>query len=285
MNAMSTKPKSGNIVIRRMTSSSVWMNTLIAVLLLLTIIGFLTIDTKGIDLGKATKDTLRYFGIMFSSPRGVDTHFSTSGTLGVILEGVRLVGITLSLALLTTMVGGIISLFLSFFAASNLTNPQVGMVVKAVVALIRSVPTVLWVLIFAIGAGMGAVAAVIGMSFHTIGYLMKAYSETFEEMDHGIIEALKASGANWWQIIFQAVLPASSTALLGWTFMRFEINFAVAVAMGAAAGAGGIGFQLFMASGYYFDIREIGYITYLILAVALIMEFLATRMRNKLHIG
>ena len=44
------------------------------------------------------------------------------------------------------------------------------------------------------------------MTFHTVGYLIKAYSEAFEELDEGIIEALKASGANWWQIVFQALL-------------------------------------------------------------------------------
>jgi phosphonate transport system permease protein len=122
------------------------------------------------------------------------------------------------------------------------------------------------------------------MSFHTVGYLMKAYSESFEELDEGVIEALRASGAGWLKIVFQAVLPSSTTYLLSWTFIRFEINFAVAVAMGAAAGAGGIGYDLYMAAGYFYNIHEIGYITYLILAVALVMEIVATRLKKKYHI-
>ena len=138
----------------------------------------------------------------------------------------------------------------------------------------------LWVLIFAIGAGRGSVAAVIGMSFHSVGYLIKAYSESFDEIDVGTIDALKASGANWLQIVFQAVLPSSIGYLVSWTFIRFEINFTTAVAMGAAAGAGGIGYNLFMAS-YYLNIREMGYITYLILAVAIVMEIGATRLKKR----
>jgi phosphonate transport system permease protein len=114
--------------------------------------------------------------------------------------------------------------------------------------------------------------------------LLKAYSESFEEIDKGVIEALRASGASWLQIVFQAVIPQSITYLLSWTFIRFEINFAVAVAMGAAAGAGGIGYQLFMAAGYFFDIREIGFITYLILGIALIMEMIATRLKEQYHL-
>ena len=119
------------------------------------------------------------------------------------------------------------------------------------------------------------------MTFHTIGYLIKAYSEAFEEIDEGTIEALKASGASWWQIVFQAVLPSSITYIMAWTFMRFEINFTNGVAMGAAAGAGGIGFELFMASSFYFNIREVGFITIGILICAILLETFSTRVKNK----
>ena len=57
---------------------------------------------------------------------------------------------------------------------------------------------------------MGSAAAVIGMTFHSVSYLTKAYSESFEDLNVSVIEALKASGANWWQIIFQAVIPSST---------------------------------------------------------------------------
>ncbi|MDO7487821.1 carbon-phosphorus lyase complex subunit PhnI [Peribacillus frigoritolerans] len=158
-------------------------------------------------------------------------------------------------------------------------------IIKGSVALIRAVPTVLWVLIFAVAAGLGSVAAVIGMTFHSISYLVKAYSESFEEIDKGAIEALQASGANWWQIVFQVIIPSSITYIISWTFMRFEINFAVAVAMGAAVGVGGIGFDMFMASGFYFDLSEIGAITYFILIIAICLEIFATQIKRKLQVS
>ena len=119
------------------------------------------------------------------------------------------------------------------------------------------------------------------MLFHSIAYLVKAFSESFEEVDQGILEALRATGASWWHIVRHAVLPSTFTYLLSWTFLRFEINFAVAVAMGAAAGAGGIGFELFMASGFYFDLREVRFITYMILVLAIVLEILSTRLKNR----
>jgi phosphonate transport system permease protein len=70
-------------------------------------------------------------------------------------------------------------------------------------------------------------------------------------------------------------------ALISWTFLRFEINFSTAIAMGAAAGAGGIGFDMFMASGFYLNIREMGAFTYAILIFAVIMELIATRLQTR----
>lgn len=275
--------RSGRIKIHRPSSAKLWLNVVLIVLVLITLYGFIVIDTGGVDLGKTTLETLDYFGTMFARPRGVASHFEASAdTAGaVLLAGLRVVLVTLALAFLTTIVGGLVALVLALFAARNLTNARTSNIIKGFVAAIRAVPTVLWVLIFAIGTGLGSVAAIFGMSFHTIGYLMKAYSESFEELDEGVLEALRASGANWFQVVFQAILPSSITYLVSWTFIRFEINFAVAVAMGAAAGAGGIGYQLFMAAGYFYDIREIGFITYLILAVALLMELVATRLKSK----
>jgi phosphonate transport system permease protein len=276
----------GKIVIRRSTSAKRWLNFVLFVLVLLTVWGFADIDTKGVPLGEASVQTLKYFGTMFGSPRGIGSHFEAASDHGfdVFIAALKVLLVTLALAFLTTLLGAIFALILGLLAARNLTNARVSNAIKAFIAVIRAVPTVLWVLIFAIGAGLGAVAAVIGMSFHTVGYLLKAYSESFEELDEGVIEALRASGANWIQIVFQAVIPSSVTYLLSWTFIRFEINFAVAVAMGAAAGAGGIGYQLFMSAGYFFDIREIGFITYLILGVALIMELIATKLKERYHI-
>ncbi|HQC35988.1 MAG TPA: ABC transporter permease subunit, partial [Bacillota bacterium] len=115
------------------------------------------------------------------------------------------------------------------------------------------------------------------------GYLIKAYAESIEEVDAGTIEALKASGASFWQIVFQAIVPSSITYMTAWTFLRFEINFTNALAVGAAAGAGGIGFDLFMAGSYYFDLHELGYITYMIVAAVIILEAVATGIKARVR--
>jgi phosphonate transport system permease protein len=261
---------------KTVTKSSVVIRSTLIILALLTVYAFFSFDYKQLDVGEAALSTFANLKAMFLEPHL--EHFTFTHALYQVF-------VTLGLAFLTTLFGAIIAVFLGLLAAENLTNKRVSSVIKGIVAFIRAVPTVLWVLIFAVAAGLGSVAAVIGMTFHSVSYLVKAYSESFEELDKGVIEALQASGANWWQIIFQAVIPSSLTYLISWTFLRFEINFAVAIAMGAAAGAGGIGFDMFMASSFYLDIREIGAITYFVLAIAIILEMVAIRFKKKFKVN
>lgn len=244
----------------------------IIVLAIITVYGVLSFDYKQLDFWRALKETLSNLTIMFTQPAA--SHFTLA-------EAGYQVLVTMGLAFLTTIFGAVIALFLGLFAAKNLSNKLVSDIIKGFVAFIRAVPTVLWVLIFAVAAGLGSIAAVLGLSFHSVGYLIKTYSESFEEIDEGVIEALQASGANWWQIVFQAVIPSSLTYLVAWTFMRFEINFTNAVAMGAAAGAGGIGYELFMAGNFYFNSHELGIITYFILAFAVMLEICSNQLKLK----
>ena len=188
---------------------------------------------------------------------------------------------SLALATLTTVLGAVIAFVLGLLAAMNLSNRGVSNVIKAAMSLFRAIPTILWVLIFTVAIGLGPEAAVAGLLFHGVAYLTKAYSESFEEVDPGVVEALRASGASWWQVVFSAVVPEKLTEILSWTFIRFEINFVNAVAVGAVAGAGGIGYQLFLAGSFYYDIHEVGTIVYFCLAVALVLEVLSTQLRKR----
>lgn len=238
----------------------------------LTILAFFLFDYTGFQLLKAITETATNLKVMFLQPSL--NHFSLA-------EAFYQVGITLGLAFLATIFGAIFAFFLALMTAVNLSKEWLSKIIRVFVAFIRAVPTVLWVLIFAIAAGLGSEAAILGMLFHSVAYLVKAYSEAFEELDKGILEALRASGASWWHVVVHAVVPSTFTYMLSWTFLRFEINFGVAIAMGAAAGAGGIGYELFMASGFYYDMSEVGFITYFILIIAIIMEYVSSLLKNK----
>lgn len=267
------KTKNNKIIIRKFTKSRIYLWSTLSILSLITIFTLATINMGGVKLSSAFLEFLKDLKIMFFEARLSDRY--------TFLEVFNSLLITIALAILTTLIGSFIALFLSFFAAKNLSNERTSKIIKIIVSFIRAIPTILWVLVFSVVANIGVESAIIGMSFHSIAYLIKAYSESIEEIDTGTIDALKATGASWWQIIFQAVLPSTITSILSWTFVRFEINFTNAVAVGAASGAGGIGYDMFMSGTMYFDIREIGVFVYLIFIIALILEFISYFLKNK----
>lgn len=257
----------GHIKISAHSKSNVAIKIFLFVLIAITIYAFIFFDYKDIDFSKAVSDTFRNIKTVFLEPK-----LKKDTINGVLYQ----LFVTFCLGTLSTFFGAILALVFSLLCAKNIANSFVANILKGFVAVVRAVPTVLWVLIFAVSAGLGSLAAVIGLTFHSFSYLTKAYAESIEEIDYGTIEALRASGANFMQIVTQAVLPASISYMVAWTFMRFEINFANAVAMGAAAGAGGIGFNLYMAGNFYFDLHEMGFLTYVVLITVILLEFLST---------
>lgn len=264
--------KNGHINIKSGNKIDLVVKGTIWILAFLTILAFFFFNYTGLQLERAIPETLHNLKVMFLEP--ALSHFSLS-------DAFYQVGVTLGLSILATVFSAVFAFFLGLMAAENLSKPWISKVIRMFVAFIRAVPTVLWVLIFAIAAGLGSEAAVLGMLFHSVAYLVKAFSEAFEEVDPGVIEALRSTGSSWWHIVVHGVIPSTLTYLLSWIFLRFEINFSIAVAMGAAAGAGGIGFELFMASGFYFDLSEVGFITYMILIIAIVLEITSTRLKNR----
>ena len=266
------KSRSGKIRVRAKSKSNTAIKLLIFVLLAISVMALLTFDYKDIDLGKAIADTFTNIKTVFLAPK------LSRGMLADILYQLL---VTFCLGALSTVFGMILAFFCSLLCAQNIADKRIANVVKSIVAFVRAVPTVLWVLIFAISAGLGSVAAVLGLTFHSFAYLTKVYADAIEEIDSGTIEALRASGAGFLQIVTQAILPSSLSYMVAWTFMRFEINFTNAVAMGAAAGAGGIGFNLFMAGSFYFDLREMGALTYIVVIAVVLLEMLSTKIKSK----
>ena len=267
------KVRNGKIQIKCYDQSSFILQFILSFLAVFTLVAPFFLTYGLIDLQTAVFYTLDNLKMMFLQPA---LHQVTVGA------ALYQIAITLALAFLATLIGAVISFFLAILSAKNLMPSFISNVIIAFNSFIRAVPTVLWVLIFAIVAGLGSVAAILGMTLHTIAYLTKAYAESFEEIDDGMIEALRATGAKWWHIIVHVVLPQTSSYMVSWTFLRFETNYGVAIAMGAAAAAGGIGFELFMASGFYYDLHEVGMITYFALAIALMLEFISIQIKNRL---
>ena len=124
--------------------------------------------------------------------------------------------------------------------------------------ILRTVPDLVFALIFVEAFGLGPMAGVLALALHTSGALGKQFFELVENIDPKPMDGILASGGSKLHAIRFAVLPQIIAGLASYTVLRFEINVREASVLGYV-GAGGIGFKLLEAirKFYYSDISAI----------------------------
>jgi phosphonate transport system permease protein len=180
----------------------------------------------------------------------------------------RLIGETMLMAYVGTLTGAVIAFALNFVAAPNLTRRAwLVFAARRGLEFCRTVPDVVFALIFVVAFGLGALPGVLAIAIHSAGSLGKQFFETTENIDMKPIEGLRASGASYVQTIRFAALPQVIASFTTFALLRFEINVRGATVLGFV-GAGGIGQDLMEAirKFYYSDVSAI-----LVMIIAVVM--------------
>lgn len=171
----------------------------------------------------------------------------------------KLLGETLLISYVGTFTGMVVGFCLNFLAAENTSPaPWLRFVVRRLLEFARTVPGIVFALIFVIAFGLGPVAGVLAIAIHSSGALGKLFSEVVENADMKPVEGIRSTGASWLSSMRFAVLPQVLTGYISYTLLRFEINVREASVMGFV-GAGGIGQELVVAvrKFYYSDVSAI----------------------------
>lgn len=171
----------------------------------------------------------------------------------------KLLAETLLLSYVGTSIGALGAFCLNFFAAANVSpHPVVRFVVRRCLEFCRTVPGIVFALIFVIAFGLGPMAGVLAIAIHSVGALGKLYSEQVENIDMKPLEGVRSTGASWVSCIRFAVLPQVMPGFASYSLLRFEINVREASVMGFV-GAGGIGQELVVAvrKFFYSDVSAI----------------------------
>ncbi len=151
---------------------------------------------------------------------------------------------TVNIATLGTALAIALSLPVALLAALNTTpNRATYGLARVVMVLSRSVDTLIWALVFIIAVGPGSLAGVLAIAVRSIGFVSKLLAEGIEEIDAGQVEAVTATGAGRWQVLFYAVVPQVRPVFAGVAIYRWDINIRESTVLGLV-GAGGIGFAL-----------------------------------------
>jgi phosphonate transport system permease protein len=212
--------------------------------------------------------------------------FDIQGWFWGLGKWLRLLADTLLIAYVATVLGASFGFILCFLAASNLgVSGPVRFAVRRILEFCRTVPELVFALVFVIAFGLGPMAGVLAIVVHTSGALGKLFYEVLENIDQKPVEGLIASGASWTKTMRFAVLPQVLPNFLSYALLRFEINVRGASVMGFV-GAGGIGQDLMEAirKFYYPDVSAI--LILIIATVALIdlvTEWVRRRFISETH--
>ena len=188
---------------------------------------------------------------------------------------------TLQIAIAGTFIGIVLSLPVAWLSARGVTPfPKLAVVLKGLVSFFRTVPDLVWALVFVATVGLGAVAGTMTIIVDTIGFCGRFFCESMEEADKKPQEALAATGASRIGVLFAAILPDTLPSLTNSALFSLEKAVRASVVLGIV-GAGGIGQELQVAFDL-FQYQKASTIIIVIFCVVLVMEVATNKLRRML---
>ncbi|MDF2049656.1 phosphonate ABC transporter, permease protein PhnE [Arthrobacter sp. Cr_A7] len=190
--------------------------------------------------------------------------FSKFGTIAALLVE------TLQMAIVGTVLGAVLSLLVAFTAASNIAPPWLYYPARWLMNIIRSVPDLVFALMFVSAVGLGPFAGILAMTLGSLGSIGKIFAEAMESVDRGPVTAMEAVGASKRQVIHYGIVPQAAPLLVSYTLLLFEGNVRGATILGLV-GAGGIGLELTTAMRMY-DYGHLSAIIICIIALVTVID-------------
>lgn len=187
---------------------------------------------------------------------------------------------TILIAFLATVFGVAGGFLLSFPAARNLApNRWVLWLSRRILEIARTVPDLVWALIFVFCFGVGPLAGVLAIGLHTAGSLGKLYSEANENIDMRSLDGIKTAGGSWFDMIRYGAVPQVLPNVLSYTLLRFEINVRSSSIIGYV-GAGGLG-QEFRTAMSYQEYTNLSALFVIILVTVIVIDRASEALRHR----
>jgi phosphonate transport system permease protein len=192
---------------------------------------------------------------------------------------------SVTMALMATFLAVLLAVPVSFLAARNLmgANPittAVYFIVRTFLNITRSIEALILAIVFVIIVGLGPFAGVMALVIHSVAALAKLYSEVIEGIDPGPIEAMRATGANWLQVVRYGVIPQIVPPFAAFTIYRWDINVRSSTIVGFVGG-GGIGFYLVQWIQIN-QMRPVGAAVIAIAVVVMTLDYISAKLRERL---
>ena len=194
----------------------------------------------------------------------------------------RLLGETLLIAYMGTVIGAIGAFVLCFLAAGNLMGlTAVRFITKRYLEICRTVPEMVFALIFVIAFGLGPMPGVMALAVHSTGALGKLFCEVVENVDMKPVDGVKANGGSWLEAVRFAVVPQVLSNFASYALLRFEINVRGAAVTLGFVGAGGIGQDLIEAIRKFYN-SDVSALLVMIVGTVMVIDLVTERLRHAL---
>jgi phosphonate transport system permease protein len=203
-----------------------------------------------------------------------DWYWNLSGWLKLLVD-------TILIAYLGTLIGTLGAFMTAFLTAQN-TAPSAALrfAVKRFHEFCRTVPDIVFALLFVAAFGLGPLPGILAIGIHSIGALGKLFTEVVENIDMKPVEGVRSAGATFVETVRFAVVPQVLANFASYALLRFEINVRSGTVIGIV-GAGGIGQDLFVAirKFYYTDVSAI---LLMIIVTVVLFDLISERIRHRL---
>ncbi len=185
------------------------------------------------------------------------------------------------MTVISTVVGVAISIPIGLGAARNLAPTPVYLACRSIVALSRTFPEIILAIFFVKIFGFGPFAGFLALSIATVGFYGKLLAEDIEDMDANQAEAVRATGAGWFQWLNYSVQPQVLPRMVGLALYRLDINFRESAVVGIVGG-GGIGATLNTSFDRY-EFETAAAILVVIIVIVMALEYLSGIVRNRIQ--
>ncbi|PCF96560.1 phosphonate ABC transporter, permease protein PhnE [Vreelandella nigrificans] len=185
---------------------------------------------------------------------------------------------SLTMTLTSTVIGVLLAIPVGLGAARNISPLPVYAVCRAIIAVSRTFQEIIIAILFVVMFGFGPFAGMLTLAFATIGFMAKLLAEDIEDLDWKQVEAVRATGASWWQTMNHAIQPQVMPRLIGLSMYRLDINFRESSVIGIV-GAGGIGATLNTSLSRY-EYGTSAAILLIIIAIVLMSEYASSHVRR-----
>ncbi len=188
---------------------------------------------------------------------------------------------TLQIALVGTLLGGMLAIPVAVLAARNLAPGWlVWWLDRTLMNVLRTLPDLFWAMLFAAAVGFGPVAGALALTVFTVVVIAKLWSESLEAIDMGPAEAVRATGGSWLQMVQFGALPQALPHYVSYALYAFELNVRASMILGLV-GAGGIG-MLLETQRSTFEYPRVTLIVLTVLVLILLIEQLSSALRRRL---